>query len=42
MPTTIEQLREWLAEPEGTNLEFKEARQNYQFDKLMDRSAMRH
>jgi ATP-dependent DNA helicase RecG len=36
MPTTPEQLLNWLAEPEGTRLEFKEAKQNYQFDKLVE------
>lgn len=35
MPTTIDQLRHWLTEPEGVHLEFKEAKQNYQFDKLV-------
>jgi ATP-dependent DNA helicase RecG len=36
MPTTREQLQSWLAEPEGTNLEFKEAKHNYHFDKLVE------
>ena len=36
MPTTSEQLQAWLAEPEGTRLEFKEAKQSYQFEKLVD------
>lgn len=36
MPTTREQLQQWLDEPEGTNFEFKEAKQNYQFDKLVE------
>ncbi len=36
MQTTAEQLQHWLAEPEGVRLEFKEARQNYQFDKLVE------
>ena len=36
MPTTREQLQSWLAEPEGTRLEFKEAKQNYHFDKLVE------
>jgi len=36
MPTTHEQLQLWLAEPEGIHLEFKEAKQNYHFDKLVD------
>ncbi len=36
MPTTAPQLQEWLAAPEGARFEFKEARQSYQFDKLLD------
>jgi ATP-dependent DNA helicase RecG len=32
----MESLQQWLAEPEGTNLEFKEAKQNYHFEKLVD------
>lgn len=36
MPTTHEQLQHWLAEPEGTRLEFKEAKQNYHFEKLVE------
>ena len=36
MPTTREQLQNWLAEPEGTHLEFKEAKHHYQFDKLVE------
>ncbi|MBI5015602.1 MAG: putative DNA binding domain-containing protein [Deltaproteobacteria bacterium] len=36
MPTTREQLQQWLAEPEGTHFEFKEAKQNYHFDKLVE------
>ena len=36
MPTTQEQLQQWLHEPEGTNFEFKEAKQSYQFDKLVE------
>ncbi len=36
MPTTSEQLHAWLAEPEGVRLEFKEAKQNYHFDKLVE------
>jgi ATP-dependent DNA helicase RecG len=35
MPTTREQLLKLLAEPEGANLEFKEAKQNYHFEKLV-------
>lgn len=34
--TSIEQLHTWLTEPEGTNIEFKEAKQNYHFEKLVD------
>lgn len=34
--TSREHLHQWLAEPEGTNIEFKEAKQNYHFDKLVD------
>ncbi len=36
MLTTAEQLQHWLAEPEGVRLEFKEAKQNYHFDKLVE------
>jgi ATP-dependent DNA helicase RecG len=36
MPTTREQLQNWLSEPEGTHLEFKGAKHNYQFDKLVE------
>ena len=36
MPTTREQLADWLDEPEGTRFEFKAATQNYQFDKLLE------
>jgi ATP-dependent DNA helicase RecG len=36
MPTTREQLQHWLDEPEGTNLEFKEARKSYHFEKLVE------
>jgi ATP-dependent DNA helicase RecG len=36
MPTTDEQLRQWLAAPEGSRFEFKEAKQNYHFEKLVD------
>lgn len=36
MPTTREQLQNSLAEPEGTHLEFKEAKHNYHFDKLVE------
>ena len=36
MPTTDEQLRQWLEAPEGSRFEFKEAKQNYHFEKLVD------
>ncbi|MHB9004612.1 MAG: ATP-binding protein [Coriobacteriia bacterium] len=36
MPISIEQLQHWLSEPEGIHLEFKEAKQGYQFDKLVE------
>jgi ATP-dependent DNA helicase RecG len=36
MTTTREQLQRWLDEPEGTNLEFKEAKSNYHFEKLVE------
>ncbi|MGK2925260.1 MAG: AlbA family DNA-binding domain-containing protein [Lysobacterales bacterium] len=36
MQTTAEQLQHWLAEPEGIHLEFKEAKQNYHFEKLVE------
>jgi ATP-dependent DNA helicase RecG len=36
MPTTREQLQRWLDEPEGTNLEFKEARKTFHFEKLVE------
>ena len=36
MPTTEEQLRLWLKEPEGTKLEFKEAKSNFHFEKLVE------
>jgi ATP-dependent DNA helicase RecG len=35
MTTTRAQLDQWLAEPEGLRLEFKEAKQRYDFDKLV-------
>ena len=35
MHTTPEQLQQWLAEPEGTRLEFKEAKSRYEFEKLL-------
>lgn len=34
--TTREQIERWLSEPEGERLEFKSARNNYQFEKLVD------
>jgi len=36
---TIADLEQWLAEPEGEHLEFKEAKTNYQFDKLVEYAA---
>lgn len=36
MHTSREQLQQWLDEPEGTKLEFKEAKHNYHFDKLVE------
>src|SRR6185295_6535870 len=36
MSTTREQLQLWLAEPESTRLEFKEAKQSYHFEKLVE------
>lgn len=35
MRTTPEQLQQWLTEPEGTRLEFKEAKVRYDFEKLL-------
>ena len=35
MRTTPEQLQQWLTEPEGTRLEFKEAKARYDFEKLL-------
>jgi len=35
MRTTVEQLQNWLSEPEGLHLEFKEAKNRYDFDKLV-------
>ncbi|MBA4264018.1 MAG: transcriptional regulator [Comamonadaceae bacterium] len=35
MKTTPEQLNQWLTEPEGVRLEFKEAKYRYDFDKLV-------
>ncbi len=35
-PTTSEQLERYLSEPEGTRIEFKEAKNRYDFDKLTD------
>lgn len=34
--TTPQQLRQWLEEPEGVGLEFKEAKQTYHFEKLLE------
>lgn len=36
MQTSHEQLLKWLAEPEGTRFEFKQATSTYHFDKLVD------
>lgn len=36
MPTSHEQLLQWLAEPEGQRLEFKEAKGSYSLDKLVN------
>lgn len=36
IPTTREELQRWLEAPEGTHLEFKEAKRNYHFDKLLE------
>jgi len=33
--TSLEQLQQWLGEPEGANLEFKEAKNNFHFEKLV-------
>lgn len=35
MPTSVTQLQQWLLEPEGQCLEFKEAKQRYDFEKLL-------
>lgn len=35
MRTTPEQFQQWLTEPEGTRLEFKEAKARYDFEKLL-------
>ena len=35
MPTSRLQLEQWLLEPEGPRLEFKEAKQRYDFEKLL-------
>lgn len=35
MPTSRLQLEQWLLEPEGQRLEFKEAKQRYDFEKLL-------
>ena len=35
MRTTPEQLQQWLTEPEGARLEFKEAKARYDFEKLL-------
>jgi ATP-dependent DNA helicase RecG len=35
MPITLGQLQTWMKTPEGEHLEFKEAKQNFHFDKLV-------
>lgn len=35
MPTSVAQFHQWLLEPEGQRLEFKEAKQRYDFEKLL-------
>lgn len=35
MTTSIDQLSQWLSEPEGTHLEFKEARSGFDFERLL-------
>ncbi len=35
MPTSVAQLQQWLLETEGQRLEFKEAKQRYDFEKLL-------
>ena len=35
MPTTIEQLRDWLSEPEGSRIEFKEAKRTNEQNALL-------
>ena len=39
MPTSSEQLAVWLAAPEGPRLEFKEAKSNFHFEKLVEYSV---
>ncbi len=36
MRTSPEQLQQWLAEPEGARLEFKEAKQRFDFERLLE------
>jgi len=36
MPTTREQLQHWLDEPEGIHFEFKEAKRNFHFERLLE------
>lgn len=36
MPTSLDQLAAWLAAPEGPRLEFKEAKNNFHFEKLVE------
>ena len=42
MPTTLDQLRAWMEAPEGTNLEFKEAKSNFYFEKLVEYLSLIH
>lgn len=36
MSTSLDQLAAWLAAPEGPRLEFKEAKNTFHFDKLVE------
>ena len=35
MPTSLDQLTEWLNSEEGDRFEFKQAKNNFHFDRLM-------
>jgi len=35
MPITLAQLQAWMIAPEGEHLEFKEAKNNFHFEKLV-------